>query len=109
MKFTFAYPTEGAPKGLVANASCEFDEKGSPFAGMQLTGFSIWKSKAGKNYASFPSRRYGSGYFDLLRPIEEGAQDPGNKVKDFLLAQYQLALAASAVTGEKPVVVPAAA
>lgn len=102
MQLIFSTPNEGAPKGIVANAIAVFTEKGHPFEGMGLQGFTVWKSKEGKLYATLPSRRYGAGYFDLLRATEEGALDPGRKAKEFVLAQYALATAASAV-------VPAAA
>ena len=79
---------------LQGEAEVVFEEAESPFAGMKLVGFSIWRSVEGEMFVTFPSRSSGIGserrYFDYLRSVEGGAAE-GKRVKAWILEQFRAA------------------
>jgi hypothetical protein len=83
---------ENAPDRLVCEAEVVFDDGLSPFSGMKLVGFSLWRSPEGEVYVTFPSRAFGAGterrYFDYLRSTEGSAVEV-KRVKAWILDEFR--------------------
>jgi len=88
---------ENGPDRLLCDAEVHFGETG-PFAGMKLTGFSLWSGADGEVYITFPSRSFGIGqerrYFDFLRP-SDGDFAKAKAVKAWMVAEYEKVKAAA--------------
>jgi hypothetical protein len=103
MRVNFVKPHNG-PKNLLAEAEVFFDAmtvgKGgeaqpSPFSGMKLVGFSIWKGDRGV-FVTFPNRAFGAGserrYFDFLRSADSGTEEARSilyKFKRWIADEYK--------------------
>lgn len=85
------------PERVICEAEVVFDEAESPFVGMKLVGFTLWRGADGEVYVTFPSRAFGSGterkFFDYLRSAE-GRADEVRRVKGWILEAYQARQAA---------------
>ena len=73
----------GGPERLVADAEVHFHS--GLFAGLKLTGFTLWRSVEGEVYPTVPSRSYGAGgerrYYDFLRSIDSADAQAVARVK----------------------------
>jgi hypothetical protein len=73
--FTFV-SREDAPERLVCEAELVLPSTAGVLAGINLVGFSLWRSPEGEIYVTFPSRAFGAGnerrFFDYLRPANGG-------------------------------------
>jgi hypothetical protein len=82
---------QNGPERLVCEGEIVFDEDG-PLAGIKLTGFSIWRGQEGEPFVTFPARSFGAGgerrFFDLLRAVEPGSEEP-KRVKDWIVSEYR--------------------
>ena len=61
-------------------------------------GFSLWRSREGEVYVTFPSRAFGAGnerrYFDYLRAVD-GDAETVKRVKAWILDEYRKVQAAA--------------
>lgn len=90
------WPSKGGPKNKLAEAELHCGDPDSPFQGLKVVGFTVWKGERGL-FATFPSRAYGAGgerrYFDYVRSQDPGGSEAGkaalNRLKKWLVSEYR--------------------
>jgi hypothetical protein len=91
---------EDGPERLVSEVELVFPSAGI-LAGLELVGFSLWRSPEGEVYVTFPSRAFGAGnerrFFDYLRPANGGAAG-AKALKEAIVAAYNAQAAAGEPT-----------
>lgn len=96
-------PRNGDPSGKLADVELQFREEDGPLEGLKLTGFAVWKGKAGRGpVVTFPARTYTLAgkrrSFVLLRPAAHARHfgEPEGRLRDSIVAAYESCAAKAA-------------